>query len=172
MVKILMAGILAVGGYFLWQYYFAAPKPVSPTDRLLLVMDGRANEILGPLSSGEKGELSPTAYTQELRALREDIKNMQATAPAREGRRYAAAIKLCDALISASDERIKHISRIYDTRAKSKPSALATDPVRDRVERLAFFENGIARSWDEASRRLRKAIDGCHAELKKYEHPD
>ncbi len=93
MVKILMAGILAVCGYFLWQYYFAAPKLEPPIDRLLLFMDGHVNEILGPLPSGEKGELSPPAYTQELRALREDIKNMQATAPAGEGRRYAATTK-------------------------------------------------------------------------------
>lgn len=171
-MRILIAGILAVCAYFLWQYYSSTPKSERPIDRLLLYMDGHVNEILGPLPSGGDDAPSPPSYVHQLRTLREDIKNMQATALPKEEQRYAAAIKLCDVLISASNERDKYIARINDTRTNTKPSPLAADPEQDRAERLAFFEKGVVRSWDETSRRLHKVIDGYRAQLKKYEHPD
>lgn len=172
MMRILTAGILAVCAYFLWQYYFSASKSENPIDRLLLYMEDHGNEILGPLPSGEKDVSPPPAYAHQLSVLREDIKAMQATESPREEPRYSAAIKLCDALISASKERDKHIVRINDTRANTKPSPLAINPEQDLAERLAFFEKGVVRSWNEASRRMHKVIDGYYVQLRKSGHPE
>jgi hypothetical protein len=94
---------------------------------------------------------------------------MKRDAAAEKQHLYETAILLCDDLLRAGEERDRHIGRINDTRAKSKPSPLATDPERHRLERLAFFEKGIALSWQEESGKLRAAIDRRYRQLRELE---
>jgi hypothetical protein len=171
-VKKLFLALLLLGAG-LWAYFqFFVPVPVREADaveRLSLFIDGQVDAILGPLPLGTKDTVEATSKTQELRGLREDIRDLGAKSSPGDKPRVTAAAQLCDSLLRASEERDKHLVRLNDTRAKNKPSALAGDPERDAAERLKFFENGIAHSWGESAAKLRASIDKQYAALRALE---
>jgi hypothetical protein len=101
--------------------------------------------------------------------LREKFRDLQVSAAKTEKRLYETGALLCDDLLRASEERDRHIARINDTRAKSKVSPLAGNSEEHRLERLKFFENGIALSWQENSRKLRTVIDRRYRQLRELE---
>lgn len=162
---LLLACLFAIGGYF-WLDTQNAKKPIA---RLSLFVDEHVDSILGPLPYADPGIIASPNHTHHLRVLRENIRDFQTISPAEESLRYSTAVQLCDALIAASEQRDLHLARINDARAKSKPSPLADYSEEHRRERLAFFENGIALSWHEVSRKLRRKIDQAYAQLRQLE---
>ena len=169
MKKILLVAVLAAGVYFGWEYLFAPAPEASPVARLSQFIDAQVDEILGPLPFATEGQIPSPAQNDQLRVLREGIRDRQRGAAKDESRLYETAALLCDDLLRAGEERDRHIGRINDTRGKSTPSALATDPEKHRLERLAFFENGIALSWQGASRKLRAVIDQRYRQVRELE---
>ena len=169
MKKILVMAVLAAGVYFGWGYFFASAPEASPVARLSQFIDAHVDEILGPLPFEMQGQIPSPAQNHQLRILREGIRDRQRGAAKDESRLYETAALLCDDLLRAGKERNRHIGRINDTRAKSSPSPLATDPEAHRLERLAFFENGIALSLDGASRKLRAVIDQRYRQVRELE---
>ncbi len=169
MKKLLLAALLAAGAYFAWEHFSAPPARTGPVERLSAFLDTHVDQILGPLPFGAESPIPPTTQNRELRTLRENLRAMKRDAAAEKQHLYETAILLCDDLLRAGEERDRHIGRINDTRAKSKPSPLATDPERHRLERLAFFEKGIALSWQEESGKLRAAIDRRYRQLRELE---
>jgi hypothetical protein len=171
MKKLLLALILLGAG--LWAYlHFSAPAPRAEPDavlRLSSFIEGQIDAVLGPLPIGANEGVASTSRTQELRRLREDIRDFETKATAGDRKQLATATQLCDSLLRASEERDEHLARLKDTRAKNKPSALADDPERDAAERLRFFENGIAHSWSETAKTLRATIDRQYAQLRALE---
>lgn len=166
MNRLIILGLLTVGGYFVWQHYFATEHPII---RLSLFVDEHVDEILGPLLLETEGVIAAPSRTHHLRTLRENIRDLQTTAPTAESLRYATAVHLCDELLQAIEERDRHVARINDTRAKNTVSALATNPLQHKDERLAFFENGIVLSWNNASRKLTARIDQRYQQLREFE---
>ena len=169
MMKFLIIAILAAAAYVAWNY-FSAPSPeVNPVARLSEFIDAHVDEILGPLPLEAEGKLPSPPQNHHLRVLRESIRDQQRKAAAEEQRLYVVAALLCDDLLRAGEERDRHLGRINDTHAKSKKSPISTDPEQHRLERLAFFENGIALSWQGASRKLRAVIDRRYRQLRELE---
>lgn len=166
MNRLIILGLLTVGGYFVWQHYFATEHPII---RLSLFVDEHVDEILGPLPLETEGVIAAPSRTHHLRALRENIRDLQTAAPTAESLRYTTAVHLCDELLQAIEERDKHVARINDTRAKNTVSALATDPSQHKAERLAFFENGIVLAWNDVSRKLKGKIDRRYRQLRELE---
>jgi len=168
MKKLFLALLLL--GVGLWAYFhYFVPAPVRETDaveRLFVLFDGQVDAILGPLPLGTKDTGEGRSKTQDLRGLREDIRDLQAKSPPQDKPRVTAAAQLCDSLIRAAEERDKHLLRLNDTRAKNKPTALDGDPMRDAAERLKFFENGIAHSWNETAKKLRVTLDQKYASIR------
>jgi hypothetical protein len=156
MVRFIVLLALAVTAYFAWVNFSAEADPVIRLSRLI---DARIDEILGPLPLGAEGAIASPPQNHDLRILRESIRDLERKVAPKKQQLYKVAAQLCDDLLRAGDERDSHIARINDTRAKSNPSPLATDPERHRLERLAFFENGIALSWKKTSKDLRAIID-------------
>jgi hypothetical protein len=169
MKKVLLIALLAVGAYFGWEYFLAPAPEASPVARLSQFIDAHVDEILGPLPFEMQGQIPSPAQNHQLRVLREGIRDRQRDAARDEKRLYESAALLCDDLLRAGEERNRHIGRINDTRAKSSASPLATDPEKHRLERLAFFENGIALSWQGASRKLRAVIDQRYRQVRELE---
>lgn len=169
MKKILVVAVLAAGVYFGWGYFFAPAPEASPVAQLSQFIDAHVDEILGPLPFEMQGQIPSPAQNPQLRVLREGIRDRQRDAAQDEKRLYESAALLCDDLLRAGEERNRHIGRINDTRAKSSASPLATDPENHRLERLAFFENGIALSWQGASRKLRAVIDQRYRQVRELE---
>jgi hypothetical protein len=157
--------LVAIVSYLWWE----SQKSDNPIVRLSLFVDEHVDSILGPLPFADKGILASPNHTHHLRVLRENIRDLQKVSPTEESLRYTTAVQLCDQLIAASGERDLHLARINDVRAKSKPSPLFDYSEQHREERLAFFENGIALSWNEASHKLRKKIDYAYAKLRQFE---
>jgi hypothetical protein len=153
MKKVLVVAILAAGVYFGWGYFFAPPPEASPVARLSQFIDAHVDEILGPLPFEMQGQIPSPAQNHQLRVLREGIRDRQRDAARDEKRLYESAALLCDDLLRAGEERSRHIGRINDTRAKW----------------LAFFENGIALSWQGASRKLRAVIDQRYRQVRELE---
>jgi hypothetical protein len=166
MVRFIVLLALAAAAYFAWVNFSAPPQETDPVTRLSRFIDAHIDEILGPLPFEAEGAIASPPQNHDLRVLREKIRDMEQKAAAEERQLYKVAALLCDDLLRAGDERDSHIARINDTRAKSKPSPLATDPERHRLERLAFFENGIALSWQQASKKLRAVIDQRYRQLR------
>jgi hypothetical protein len=168
MGRLLVIAALLAGVYFVWNYH---PGPTEPDSvlRLSQFIDAHIDEILGPLPLQTEGQLPSPPQTHHLRVLRESLRDEKSRGAAPDQRLYETAALLCDDLLRASEERDRHLGRINDTRAKSKISAIAKDPEKHRLERLAFFENGIARSWQEASRKLRAVIDRRYRQLRELE---
>ena len=169
MKKVLVVAILAAGAYFGWEYFFAPSPEASPVARLSQFIEAHVDEILGPLPFETQGQIPSPAQNHQLRLLREGIRDRQRDAAQDEKRLYESAALLSDELLRAGEERNRHIDRLNATRARSKPSPLAADPEQHRLERLAFFENGIALSWQEASRKLRAVIDRRYRQLRDLE---
>ncbi len=167
--RLLILGLLIAGGYFGWQHYFATSEQEHPIVRLSLFVDEHVDQILGPLPLEVEGSIAAPSQTHHLRILRENIRDMQTVAPTAETLRHATAVQLCDELLTASEERDKHIARINDTRAKNNISPLATDPLRHQAERLAFFENGIVLAWSDISRKLKARVDRRYRQLRELE---
>lgn len=169
MRKLLVAALLATGAYFAWKHLSVPPPQTCPVERLSAFIDAHVEQILGPLPFETQSPIPSPPQNQELSILRENLREMRRDAAAEKRRLYETAVLLCDDLLRAGEERDRHIGRINDTRAKSKPSPLATDPEQHRLERLAFFENGIALSWQEASAKLRAVIDRRYRQLREPE---
>lgn len=169
MKKVLLMAMLAAGVYFGWGYVFPPSPEAGPVVRLSQFIDAQVDEILGPLPFELEGQIPSPAQNHQLRVLREGIRDKQRGASRDEKRLYETAALLCDDLLRAGEERNQHIGRINDTRAKSNPSPLATDPEKHRLERLAFFEGGIALSWQGASRKLRAVIDQRYRQVRELE---
>lgn len=169
MKKVLLIALLAVGAYFGWEYFLAPAPEASPVARLSQFIDAHVDELLGPLPLETPGQIPFPAPNQQIRTLREGLRDKQRGAAKDQKRLYESAALLCDDLLRAGEERNRHIGRINDTRAKSDTSPLATDPEKHRLERLAFFENGIALSWQEASRKLRAGIDRRYGQVRELE---
>lgn len=169
MVRFIVLLALAAAAYFAWANFSAPPPETDPVVRLSRFIDAHVDEILGPLPFETEGVIASPPQNHDLRVLREKMRDMGREAAAGERQLYKVAALLCDDLLRAGDERDSHIARINDTRAKSKPSPLATDSERHRLERLAFFENGIALSWQQASKKLRSVIDQRYRQLRDLE---
>ena len=161
--------VLAVGGYYAWQHFAATPAEPDPVQRLSEFIDSHVDQILGPLPFEQKGQIAAPSQTHHLSVLREKFRDLQVAAAQTEKRLYETGASLCDDLLCASEERDRHITRINDARAKSKVSPLAGNSEEHRLERLKFFENGIALSWQEASRKLRAVIDRRYRQLRELE---
>ena len=166
MKRFIILGLISVAAYFVWHQYFAAEHPIV---RLSLFVEEHVDEILGPLPLETEGVIAAPSRTHHLRTLREDIRDLQTTAPTGDSLRYTTAVQLCDELLEAIKERDRHVARINDTRAKNNISPLATDPLRHKDERLAFFENGIVLAWHEVSRKLLARIDRRYRQLREFE---
>ena len=169
MRRFFIIAALAAAAYLVWQHFNTRPVEADPVMRLSEFIDTHIDKILGPLPFEEKGVLPSPPQNHQLRVLRESFRDGEVQAASERHRVYKIAALLCDDLLRAGEERDRHIARINDTRAKSNPSPLATDPERHRLERLAFFENGIALSWQEASRKLRAVIDRRYRQLRELE---
>lgn len=169
MKRLLIVAFLAAAAYVGWYYFFAPSSEANPVARLSDFIDAQVDEILGPLPLEAEGKLPSPPQNHDLRVLRESIRDQQRKATAEEQRIYEAAALLCDDLLRAGEERDRHLGRLNDTRAKSKQSSISTDPEQSRLERLAFFENGIALSWQGASRKLRAVIDRRYRQLRELE---
>jgi len=169
MKKVLVVAIFAAGAYFGWQYFFTPSPEANPVVRLSQFIDAHVDEILGPLPFETQGQIPSLGQNHQLRVLREGIRDRQRGAAKDEKRLYETAALLCDDLLYASEERNRHIGRINDTRANSNASQLATNPETHRLERLAFFENGIALSWQETSKKLRAVIDQRYRQVRELE---
>jgi len=166
MKHLLIVAALFGAGYFAWQKWSDSQSPIV---RLSIFVDEHVDKILGPLPLDQKGLIPAPSYTHELVVLREDVKDLRSVASANQALRCSTAVKLCDELVSASQERDRHLARINDTRSKNNVSPLAVDPERHRAERLAYFENGIAMSWMEVSTEFRSAIGKRYAQLREFE---
>lgn len=169
MKKLLIAALLAAGAYFAWKHFSAPPPQTGPVERLSAFVDAHVDQMLGPLPFEAESPIPSPPQSHELRILRENLRDLKREAAAGEKRLYETAVLLCDDLLRAGEERDRHIGRINNTRAKSKPSPLAADPEQHRLERLAFFENGIALSWQEESKKLRAVIDRRYRQLRELE---
>lgn len=169
MKKLLLAALLSAGAYFVWEHFSAPPARTDPVERLSAFIDAHVDQVLGPLPFGAESPIPSPPQNHELRILRENLRDMKRDAAAEKKRLHETAVLLCDDLLRAGEERDRHIGRINDTRAKSKPSPLATNPEQHRLERLAFFENGIALSWQEESGKLRAVIDRRYRQLRELE---
>lgn len=169
MRRVFIVAVLVAGAYFAWEYFSAPPTEPGPVKRLSEFVDAHVEEILGPLPLGTEGLIPSPPQNHVLRVLRERLRDMGRGASPGQKRLYETAVLLCDDLLRAGEERDRHIGRINDTRSKSKPSPLAADPERHRLERLGFFENGIALSWQEASRKMRAVIDQRYRQLRELE---
>jgi hypothetical protein len=166
---LLITAALAVGSYFAWQH-FASPVPeADPVQRLSQFIDTHIDQIIGPLPFEAEGRIDSPSQSHHLRLLREKFRDLQGPAMKEEKRLYEMAALLCDDLLRATEERDRHIARINDTRAKSKVSPLAGNSEQHRLERLKFFENGIALSWQETSRKVRAVIDRRYRQLREME---
>jgi hypothetical protein len=166
---LLIIAALAVGSYFAWQH-FASPAPeADPVQRLSQFIDTHIDQILGPLPFEVEGRIDSPSQNHHLRMLRENFRDLQGSAMTEQKRLYETAALLCDDLLRATDERDRHIARINDTRAKSKVSPLAGNSEQHRLGQLKFFENGIALSWQETSRKLRAVIDRRYRQLRELE---
>jgi len=167
--RLLIIAVLAAAVYVTWSYFSAPSLETSPIVRLSQFIDAHIDEILGPLPLEKEGQLPSPPQNHHLRVLRENIRDQQRKAVSAEQRLYETAALLCDDLLRAGEQRDQHLGRINDTRAKSKHSPISTDPEKHRLERLAFFENGIALSWQEASRKLRAIVDRRYRQLRELE---
>jgi hypothetical protein len=167
--RLLLYAVLAVGAYFVWSHFAAPVEEPDPVRRLSQFIDSHMDEILGPLPFAAEGKIDAPSQTHHLRVLRENFRDFQASAMTEQRRIYETAALLCDDLLRATEERDRHIARINDTRAKSKASPLAGQSEEHRLERLKFFENGIALSWQETSRKLRSVIDRRYRQLRELE---
>jgi hypothetical protein len=169
MIRITVILALGAAAYLAWVNFSAPPSETDPVIRLSQFVDAQIDEILGPLPFETEGAIPSPPQNHHLRVLRENFRDLERKVTAQEQRLYKVAVLLCDDLLRANDERDAHIARINDTRAKSKPSPLATNPEQHRLERLAFFENGIALSWQKTSKRLRAIIDRRYRQLRDLE---
>lgn len=163
---VLLFLLAALGAAAYWWLDQEIPSPVA---KLSSLVDEHVDELLGPLPPISAIPSSATSPTHDLRSLREDILDQQKQAPPGQRQKFQIATELCGLLIAAAESRDQHIARLADTRAKNTVSPLSENPGPHAAERLRFFQNGITRSWLEASTKLRSAIDRKYTQLRLLE---
>ena len=162
--KLTLIVVLCVAGGYFWferQKAVSVTAPVKQISGLVEIHQGR---IFSPLDEGDPGVSS-----QELLEIQHRLRDQHARASSEKERAVSAAgLSLSSVLLMALSEREQHAKRLAANRSKRDAATLSNPDYaqRDTRHRREFFEGGIHRSWEAASKRIRPEVDRCAASLR------
>jgi hypothetical protein len=152
-----------VGAYFWFDHQKSVSVTASARDLSGLVANHQSR-IFSPLDEGDPG-----VSVRELLAIQSRLRDQRARSSSETERAMSTAgLSLSSVLLTALSEREQHAKRLADNRSKTDVATLSSPDhaQRDTQHRKEFFEGGIHRSWEAASRRLRPEAERCAAALR------
>ncbi len=167
-VVLLLAAVCALA----YLYFFhpkvvtvAVPAPPPPEfARLSALVDAHIDTIFSPLDA----QVPPIPH-QELRMLRERFADGRVKTSVRAQPMYRTATQVCDALLSAIQERERASVSLADTRSKPYGVELSLDKKKAEEEQRRFFEFNIVRRWAEKSKPHRDRVVNLYSQLRAQE---
>jgi hypothetical protein len=141
-------------------------RPSSAVARISAFAEAYSDRIFSPLNSADT--IIPV---QDLNSIRASLRDLQSGASGSEVQLYGSAVRLADLLAKGIEDRESHNRRLAEVRAKKTETRLARpgERINESIERDAFFERGVAASWERTASTLRASVRRQYYEVRRLE---